>query len=217
MPHRHASDSSVGRLSLYLRHLEHLAQQGIAKVSSKRLADDLHIGAPLVRKDLAAFGHFGKPGIGYDVRKLTAHLREVLGTDRMWNVVLLGAGALGTAIMRYGELRQKGFRIVAAFDVDPLKVGATVGGVSVRALDRLEQTLADHDVKLAILAVPADQARQTARRLADAGVQGILNLAPAALELPDGAIVNRMDLTAHLEKLSFQVSQRQPRADSAPL
>jgi redox-sensing transcriptional repressor len=181
------------------------------------LADDLRIGAPLVRKDLAAFGHFGKPGIGYDVEGLTSHLREVLGTDRMWNVVLLGAGALGTAIMRYGELHQKGFRIVAAFDVDPAKIGKAVGGVHVWDLERLEETLADHDVKLAILAVPADQARQTAHRLADAGVQGILNLAPAALELPDGAIVNRMDLTAHLEKLSFQVSHRHARPDNATL
>ncbi len=217
MPHRHASDSSVGRLSLYLRHLEHLAQQGIAKVSSKRLADDLHIGAPLVRKDLAAFGHFGKPGIGYDVRKLTAHLREVLGTDRMWNVVLLGAGALGTAIMRYGEFSQKGFRIVAAFDVDDSKVGGTVGDVPVLPLSRLRPIVSRHDVKLAILAVPAGEAQPTARSLAEAGILGILNLAPAALELPDGAIVNRVDLTAHLEKLSFQVTQRQARVDGARL
>lgn len=210
MPHRHASDSSVGRLSLYLRHLEHLAQQGIAKVSSRRLADDLRIGAPLVRKDLAAFGHFGKPGIGYDVEGLTSHLREVLGTDRMWNVVLLGAGALGTAIMRYGELHQKGFRIVAAFDVDPGKIGREIGGVRVHALDELQEVIEAHQVRLAILAAPPEAVETVCAALTAAGVRGVLNFAPMSLPAGPALAVNSVDLAVQLEQLSYQVNVMGP-------
>jgi redox-sensing transcriptional repressor len=206
MPQRHASDSSIRRLSLYLRQLERLVEDGTDRVSSRRLAEDLHIGDHLVRKDLASFGQFGRPGIGYDVRKLIHSLKDILGTNRTWRVVLIGAGALGTALLRYQEFRQKGFHIVAAFDVDPQRVGQSIGEVPVHHADRLAAVVREQRVKLAILAVPANQAQAAAEQAQQAGVRGILNLAPATLELPGDLAVNRMDLTAHLEQLSFQVS-----------
>ncbi len=206
MPQRHASDSSIRRLSLYLRQLEHLAEEGTDRVSSRRLAEDLHIGDHLVRKDLASFGQFGRPGIGYDVRKLIKSLKGILGTNRTWRVVLIGAGALGTALLRYPEFRQKGFHIVAAFDVDPARVGQSIGEVPVHHIDQLANVVRDKRVKLAIIAVPANQAQSAAEKARAAGVRGILNLAPATLECPADLAVNRMDLTAHLEQLSFQVS-----------
>jgi redox-sensing transcriptional repressor len=206
MPQRHASDSSIRRLSLYLRQLERLVEDGTDRVSSRRLAEDLHIGDHLVRKDLASFGQFGRPGIGYDVRKLIHSLKDILGTNRTWRVVLIGAGALGTALLRYQEFRQKGFHIVAAFDVDSQRVGQSIGEVPVHHADRLAAVVREQRVKLAILAVPANQAQAAAEQAQQAGVRGILNLAPATLELPGDLAVNRMDLTAHLEQLSFQVS-----------
>jgi redox-sensing transcriptional repressor len=206
MPQRHASDSSIRRLSLYLRQLERLAEDGIDRVSSRRLAEDLHIGDHLVRKDLASFGQFGRPGIGYDVGKLIKSLKGILGTNRTWRVVLIGAGALGTALLRYQEFRQKGFHIVAAFDIDPARVGQSIGEVPVHHVDDLADVVRGKGVKLAILAVPANQAQSAAEQAQQAGVRGILNLAPATLECPAHLAVNRMDLTAHLEQLSFQVS-----------
>ncbi|MFP4054867.1 MAG: redox-sensing transcriptional repressor Rex [Phycisphaerae bacterium] len=207
MPNRHASDSSIRRLSMYLRHLEQLERQGIERVSSRRLAQDLHVGDALVRKDLASFGQFGRPGIGYDVGRLMKSLRTILGTNRTWRVVLVGAGALGTALVRYAEFRQKGFHIVAAFDIARNKVGKTIAEVPIHDIDDLPKVVRESGVKLGIIAVPAEAAQKTADLLVDAGIRGVLNLAPAALEAPGDLPVNRVDLTAHLEQLSFQVSQ----------
>jgi len=197
---------------MYLRHLEHLAQVGVDHISSQKLADPLHVGAAQIRRDLALFGQFGKPGIGYGVEPLIHQLRLVLGTHEPWNVVVVGAGQLGRALLRYAVFPRRGFRLVAAFDVAAEKVGMKVGPIVVRHLDELAKVVRRDHVKLAILAVPAQAAQPTANLLHEAGVQGILNFAPAALELPGEIAVSHVDLAAHLERLSFEVSHvRSPR------
>jgi len=195
-------DPSVRRLSMYLTQLERLVAAGAERVSSQQLADALHVGAAQIRRDLALFGQFGRPGIGYRIRSLIQQLRLVLGTHKPWNVIVVGAGQLGRALLKYAAFPKRGFRLVAAFDVVPKKIGHVV----VRKLEDLPEIVRRHDVKLAILAVPADAAEETAAMLYEAGVQGILNFAPTSLDLPPDIAVDYVDLAAHLERLSFKVS-----------
>ena len=172
------------RLSLYLRRLEELAKDGVAKISSKDVAEHLHLTAAQVRKDLAYFGQFGRAGVGYRVEPLISELRHILGTDRTWRVVVVGAGDLGRALLRYRGFGSKGFEIVGAFDITPDKVGQKYGNVTVRHIDKLDEVLRKHDVKLGVIAAPADSAQQIADKLCRAGVKGILNFAPTTLQTP---------------------------------
>ncbi len=205
---------AVRRLSLYLRQLEQLRHGGRTTVSSRALAEALHLTAAQVRKDLAWFGQFGQPGKGYDVEALAARLRRILGTDRTVNVVVVGAGNLGRALLQHKGFLRKGFRIVAAFDTDGRTVGQAFGGIIVQPLSHLESTLAAQDVRLAILTTPAEAAQSTCQRLAEAGVRGVLNFAPVALAAPAPLAVVSVDLTVQLEQLSFLVhSQTDGPAD----
>jgi len=201
-----APDPVVRRLSLYLRQAEYLAERRIDKVSSKQLADSLHVGAAQVRKDLAHFGQFGRPGVGYRVRPLIDELRRILGTDRTWNVILVGAGNLGRALLQYKGFLKRGFRFVAAFDVAPGKVGKRFGDVPVYHMNRLRKVVRKHRVRLAILAVPSGSAQAVAERLCSAGIKGILNFAPATLATPAGVAVAPVDLAARLEQISFMIA-----------
>ena len=198
-------DPAVRRISLYLRQLESLEAQAVEKVSSRQLAESLHLSAAQVRRDLAWFGQFGRPGMGYSVSGLISHLRHVLGTDRTWNVVVVGAGDLGRALLRYRGFQKKGFELVAAFDVDPRKVGQKVGHVVVRALEDLPAVVDEHGVRLAVIAVPAEQAQPVTDLLYQSGVKGVLNFAPTVLQAPGDLAVGPVDIAAYLEQLSFQV------------
>ena len=197
---------AVQRLSLYLRKLEHLAQKEVQKVSSLDLAESLHVTAAQLRKDLAYFGQFGRPGVGYRVAPLISELRHILGTDRTWRVVVVGTGDLGRALLRYRGFPSRGFQMIAAFDISPGKIGRQFGRVTVRHVDELPAVIREHDVKLAVIATPAEAAQQVADVLCRAGVKGILNFAPTTLQTPPGVAVGPVDLAASLEQLSFQVN-----------
>lgn len=206
MENRPIPTPAVQRLSLYLRRLEELHQENVTNVASKELASTLHVTAAQVRKDLAYFGQFGKTGVGYRVDPLITELKHILGTDRTWEVVLIGAGDLGRALLRYRGFRSRGFQIVGAFDISRTKVGHRLGEVEVKHMDQLAGVLASHDVKLAIIATPIEAAQHVADLLCRAGVKGILNFAPTTLQTPSGIAVGLVDLAATLEQLSFQVS-----------
>lgn len=203
-----APDPAVKRLSLYLRRLERLASEGIAKVSSREFAESLDITAAKVRKDLAWFGQFGSPGVGYRVAPLIEELRRILGTDKTWNVILVGAGNFGRALLQYKGFRKKGFELVAAFDIAVEKVGRQISGVKVHHISKLSQIIRRHKVRLAIVTVPDHAAQKVAEQLCRAGIKGILNFAPTSLRVPSGVAVDPVDLAAHLEQLSFQVGSR---------
>jgi redox-sensing transcriptional repressor len=197
---------TVKRLSLYLRELEVHADQGRQTMSSKQLGEALGLTDAQVRKDLACFGQFGHPGIGYRVQELMTQLRKILGTDRRWNAAIIGAGNIGRALMPYGRFRRKGFDIVAIFDRAPELVGTTVGEHHVRSMDELPTLVRDRDIKIGILCVPAEGAQDAADRLIEAGVVGILNFAPVRLDVHDAVSVVSVDLSQSLEQLAFQVS-----------
>lgn len=205
---------AVRRLSLYLRQLEILHDRGERTISSRQIGDSLGINNAQVRKDLAYFGQFGYPGIGYRVDELVVRIRRILGTDKRWNVLLVGAGNLGRALVRYRGFGKKGFHIVAVFDTDEELVGKTVDPsrrIVVQPVRAMAAAVKKLNIQLGILAVPADAAQQVADDILAAGVRGILNFAPAALHTTGGAVAG-VDLAVHLEQLSFRLSCDAPQA-----
>ena len=199
--------AAAARLSLYLRHLESLRITGAATTSSKDLAKALGVTAAQVRKDLGFFGQFGFPGIGYKIENLIVEIRKILGTDRIWNVALVGLGNLGSALFRYRGFVRQGFRITAIFDKNPAVIGRQVEGLLVKHINELERTVPDADISLGIMAVPAESAQDVADCLVRAGISGIFNFAPAVLSLPANVAYVSIDLTVQLEQLSFHVKQ----------
>jgi len=199
-------DPAVRRLSLYLRQLESFSQKGRRTVSSKQLGASLNLTDAQVRKDLAYFGQFGHPGIGYRVDELIAQVKHILGTDKLSNVLLVGAGNLGRALSAYRGFDAKGFRLVAVFDNDSAKVGEQHGDFSVQPMSQLREVIAKQNIRLGIIAVPADVAQEVADQLIAAGIRGLLNFAPISLHVPADVAINAVDLAVQLEQLSFQVN-----------
>lgn len=198
----------VSRLSLYLRELQHLVRDGHETTSSTQLGRVLGFTDAQVRKDLAYFGQFGYPGIGYRCTELIGAIKQILGTNQPWPVAVVGAGNLGRALLRYKGFSQQGFRIVAVFDNDPTKTGQAIEGIQVLPLDELEQAVPRLGIRLAILAVPAAAAQDVTDRLVTAGVDGVLNFAPVTIALPDSVSTVGVDLAIELEQLSFAVVNR---------
>lgn len=201
------SRAGAARLSLYLRFLDGLRRAGTDRVSSGQLGLSLGISDAQVRKDLAYLGNLGQPGIGYSTAELIAAIRRTLGIDRDWRAVLVGVGNLARALLRYRGFQQQGFRIVALFDSDPLKVGTQVESLPIQPLSRLSATVSETGAQLGLLTVPSEAAQSVADQLVAAGVRGILNFAPVVLRLPPGVSLVTVDLTVQLEQLAFQVVQ----------
>jgi redox-sensing transcriptional repressor len=197
---------TVKRLSLYLRELEARASAHHTTISSRQLGDALDLTDAQVRKDLAYFGQFGHPGIGYKVAELTSELRKILGTDRTWRAVVVGAGNIGRAITRYGRIERKGFEVVALFDRDPAVIGTEVGGLTVLPITELARTVRELGAEIGMVAVPAEAAQDIADALVAAGVRGILNFAPRRLQVGDEAAIVSVDLSVSLEQLAFKIS-----------
>lgn len=198
----------VSRLSLYLRELQHLVRDGHETTSSGQLGRLLGFSDAQVRKDLAYFGHFGHPGIGYRCDELISAIRRILGTDRDWPVAIVGTGNLGRALLGYRGFSHQGFRIVAAFDIDAAKVGTSIEGVTIYHLDSLPEITEQQRIKLGVIAVPASTAQAVADRLVAVGIEGIVNFAPVTLNLPDTVSQIGVDLAIELEQLSFSVVRR---------
>jgi redox-sensing transcriptional repressor len=196
---------AVRRLSLYLRQLEGFKRKERRTISSKQLGESLNLTDAQVRKDLAYFGQFGHPGIGYRVDDLIAQVKHILRTDRIWNVLLVGAGNLGRALMAYRGFDAKGFRLVSVFDNDPTKAGTRQGDFLVQPLSELQETVQRMKIQLGIMAVPPDTAQEVADQLVEAGIKGLLNFAPVSLQVPGDVALNAVDLAVQLEQLSFQV------------
>jgi redox-sensing transcriptional repressor len=198
----------VSRLSLYLRELQHLLRDGHETTSSGQLGKLLGFSDAQVRKDLAYFGHFGHPGIGYRCDELVTAIRRILGADRDWPVAIVGTGNLGRALLGYRGFTNQGFRIVAAFDIDPAQVGGAIEGVKIYHLDSLAEVTEEHRIKLGMIAVPAAAAQSVADRLVAVGMEGIVNFAPVTLLLPSHVSQVGVDLAIELEQLSFSVVNR---------
>jgi redox-sensing transcriptional repressor len=205
---RKIADSTVRRLSLYLRYLEEFETEGQATVSSEALATRGGTTSAQVRKDLSFFGSFGKRGLGYPVGELSERLRRILGLDHRYRVFVVGAGKIGSALVQYRGFRARGFDIVALFDSDPAKVGRTYDGLVVRDVAELDQALLQETPDIGIIVVPGDQAQSVADRLVVGGVRAVLNFAPAPLHVPDAVALKNVNLALELEALSFALASR---------
>jgi redox-sensing transcriptional repressor len=205
---RRIAESTVRRLSLYLRFLEEFEQQGAATVSSAALARRGGTTSAQVRKDLSFFGSFGKRGLGYAVPALASRLRDILGLERAYGVAVIGAGKIGSALVHYRGFETRGFNVRWVFDRDPGKVGVSWNGLKVRDVERLEQDFAAGPPEIAILAIPADGAQAVAQRLVKLGVRAILNFAPVQLSVPDDVAVKNVNMALELETLSYALRNR---------
>lgn len=205
---RKIAESTVRRLSLYLRFLEEFGERGALTVSSEALATRGGTTSAQVRKDLSFFGSFGKRGLGYSVPELAGRLREILGLGRRYRLVVVGAGKIGSALVQYGGFRQRGFDIVAIYDRDPAKIGARWDGLVIRDAARLGEELAGLHPDVAVVATPAEAAQGVADAVVAGGVRAILNFAPVSLVVPDDVSVKTVNLAMELEALSYALSNR---------
>jgi len=196
-------DIVVGRLPLYLRALHHMAQEGRKVTSSQELGERLGISAAQIRKDLSQFGEFGKQGTGYDIEFLVDQLRQILKVNQIWEVAVVGAGDIGSALARYQGFTDRGFRVVMIFDSDPEKVGTQVDTFVVQNSSEMIDTIKAAGIRVAMLAVPATQAQAVTDELVKAGVRAILNYAPINLTVPEGVRVQYTDPVTHLQRMTY--------------
>jgi redox-sensing transcriptional repressor len=202
------SELTTNRLSVYLRCLNTLEDAGVRTISSQALAEQFHLNAAQIRKDLAYFGEFGVRGVGYYVRDLKRHLRQILGLDRKLRVAIMGAGNLGLALADYPGFRQEGFEISALFDNLREKVGQqSRGGVPICDIHDLKKTARREGIRIAVIAVPAASAQHVLNLVVAAGIKAVLNFSPGTLEVPAGVKLKSVDLTVSLESLSFFLAQ----------
>ncbi len=203
-------DETVRRLPVYLRGLMVSADQGHEHISSQSLADFVGVDAWQIRKDLSYFGDFGTPGVGYNIEKLARGIKKTLRLDVIRRAALVGVGDLGSALLSYPGFRLYGLDIVAAFDIDPTKVGEVVNGIEIESAAKID-TLRQREITLAIVAVPRTAAQATVDQLVAAGVRGILNFAPSKVTAPKRVKVITLDIAMELARLPYYI----PRAEQA--
>jgi len=208
------SELTTNRLSVYLRCLNSLDAAGVKTISSQALAEQFHLNAAQIRKDLANFGEFGVRGVGYYVKELRTHLRQILGVDRRIRVAIMGAGNLGLALADYAGFRDEGFEIAALFDTQREKIGQrSRGGVPILDVRTFRRTVRRERIAIAVIAVPAPSAPAVLKDVVDAGIKAVLNFSPGTLKVPPDVKVKSVDLTVSLESLSFFLAQAQPDAE----
>jgi len=205
---RRIADSTVRRLSLYLRFLEESTNRGLVTISSDELARRGGTTSAQVRKDLSFFGSFGKRGLGYSVPELTESLREILGLRRDWQVIMVGAGKIGTALAQYRGFRQRGFRVTAVYDRDPKKIGTRWDALTVRDMADIERDIQKEHPDIAVLTTPAEEAQVVVDRLVSAGMRALLNFAPVQLQVPPDVTLKNVNMAMELEGLSFALTNR---------
>ena len=211
-PEKHIAESTVRRLSLYLRVLEQAGARGQQTISSDALAEEGGTTSAQVRTDLSFFGSFGKRGRGYDVGELVSQLQEILGLGREWKVYIVGAGKIGSALVSYRGFAQRGFRVMGIYDSNPQLVGRMIDGVGVRSMAQLENDAAREQPDIAVITVPAEHAQSVADRVVGAGVRAIMNFAPAPLHVPSTITVKSVNMALELEGLAYALVHREAAA-----
>lgn len=206
MPAKRVPDIVIARLPLYLRALSAMQNGGKEFTSSQEIAEWLGMSPAQIRKDLSHFGEFGKQGMGYSVSGLQTKLRQILNVEREWPIIIIGAGHIGSAVANYSGFAHRGFRVCAIFDNDPDKIGTAVGVHRVCDVRNLPAYVREHNVRLAMIAVPAEAAQAVADLAIEAGITAILNYAPINLIVPDHVRVENIDPVLHLQHMTYYLS-----------
>jgi len=199
-------EATIIRLSVYSRYLTQLDKKGIVNISSGEIAEGVGGSPAQVRKDLAYFGEFGTRGVGYNVRDLNQHIIRILGLNKGWKVVIVGAGNLGSALTQYKGFRERGFEVVAVFDNDVNKIGLTLNGVPIFPITKLREVVKEQEARIGIIAVPSKYAQDVADHLVESGVKAILNFAPSVISVPENVELRNVDLAVNLEILTFNLA-----------
>jgi redox-sensing transcriptional repressor len=202
------SDSTISRLSRYYRTLERLIEQKVQTVSSDEIAEIDSVTSAQVRKDLSFFGTFGKRGLGYNTVDLKNNIGNILGLFKKWNVVLVGAGNIGRALVDYGEFKKQGFLIKLLLDSDPEKIGKKIHDIEIQAFSNASQLIKKNKIQIAIVAVPAHVAQEVVDELISTGIKAILNFAPLSLKVPKNVLIKNENMSIELEALSYHLTNK---------
>lgn len=196
-------DIIIGRLPVYLRALQRMAENGMKTTSSQELGEHVGISAAQIRKDISQFGEFGKQGTGYSIPFLIEKLRGILNVNRIWDVAIVGAGDMGHALARYQGFSNRGFHVVMVFDIDPAKVGQKAGEFTIEDASKMADRIRSAKIKMAMMTVPASAAQAVADKLVQAGVKAILNYAPVSINVPENVHVQHIDPSTHLQRMTY--------------
>lgn len=201
-------EATIKRLSIYNRILRELKRDGVEVVSSSKLSEISGLNAAQIRKDLTYFGEFGVRGVGYFVNHLLENIKGILGINKQWNLILIGLGKLGQALLSYENLKKQGYNIVAAFDIDASKIGKAFGQdkIPVYDLDKIEEIVKTSNVKIAIITTPASVAQDVLKYLEKAGVAGVINFAPTKLSPTTKIKISYVDLVTEFDKMAFTIT-----------
>lgn len=199
-------EATIMRLSIYYRYLYHLLEEEVQVVSSDQIATDVGVGAAQVRKDLAYFGEFGTRGVGYKVVELFENVQKILGLDKKWNMVIVGAGKIGSALALYQGFVQRGFTVRAILDLDEKRWGEKLGDIEIEPLEVLDQRVKEGKISIGVVTVPAPVAQDVTDKMVNAGIKGILNFAPRVLKVPNKIFLRDVDLSVNLEVLSYSLN-----------
>lgn len=195
----------IRRLPRYYRYLGELRENDVVRISSKELSERMHVTASQIRQDLNNFGGFGQQGYGYNVDYLYTEIGKILGLDRQYSTIIIGAGNLGQALANYTDFKRRGFVLRGIFDIDPQLQGVEIQGIPIRMMDELEEFTQKNPVHIAALTVPKEKAAQVAQELVRLGVRAIWNFAPTDLHLPEGVVSQNVHLAESLMQLSYSL------------
>jgi redox-sensing transcriptional repressor len=203
MAEKQIPDIIVGRLPQYLRSLQRMAREGKNITSSQELGERLGLSAAQIRKDLSQFGEFGKQGTGYIIPFLIEQLQKILHVNHEWDVAVVGAGDIGSALAYYKGFADRGFKVKMVFDRDPAKIGSRIGDFAIQDFANMVENIRENNIKIAMIAVPTSNAQEVADRLVEAGVKAILSYAPISISLPNGVRVQYIDPSIHLQRMTY--------------
>lgn len=209
MVEKEISQAVISRLPRYFRYLGELKDEGIERVSSQELSDIMQVTASQIRQDLNNFGGFGQQGYGYNVEFLYEEIGKILGLDRKHNLIIIGAGNLGQALVNYVDFERRGFLFKGVFDINPALYGRKIRGIEVQCMENMKQFVRDNNIDIAVLTVPKTEAADIAERLISYGIKGIWNFAHVDLKVPEGIQVENVHLSDSLMKLSYNISSFQ--------
>ncbi|CAM4400830.1 redox-sensing transcriptional repressor [Paenibacillus endophyticus] len=211
------SEAVVRRLPVYLQVLNEMVNREIQTISSQDLGNKLDLNPAQIRKDLAYFGEFGRKGVGYDVVYLIEKIRQILKVDQTIKVALVGAGNLGHALCNYNKYSKDNMQITAVFDDHPSKIGTSINNLTVLPMSELVATVAEQKIRIGIITVPAIEAQNVANQFVEAGVEGILNFAPAILRVPDEVRIQNADFTRELLSIAYYLVREGESQDESDL
>lgn len=199
----------IRRLPRYYRYLADLLRVDIKRISSKELSERMGITASQIRQDLNCFGGFGQQGYGYNVETLYKEIGKILGVDRRYTTIIIGAGNMGNALANYTNFQKRGFDLIGIFDVNPNRVGQQINGINILHIDVLEDFMRKNSVDIAILTVPSHVISEIAEKVAELGVKGIWNFSPQDLKLSHDVVVENVHLSDGLAVLGYRIKEQE--------